>query len=93
MSPMKALQIMIGLYGQSGLARELSSRSGERVTQGNIWSWLHRSKKIPPQFAPHLEALALEKGRRIGRAVFCPKFPWEPLVPASTASSVAGTGP
>lgn len=62
--------------GQSALARELERRTGKKVDQGNIWSWLNRTMRVPPEFAPHIEHICAEKGKRITREELCPDFPW-----------------
>lgn len=63
--------------GQSNLARELAERTGEVVKQGNIWSWLHRSKKVPPEMAPYIELITADRGHVVTRRELCPEFPWD----------------
>jgi hypothetical protein len=47
--------------GQIGLARAINARLDEldstlpRVRQGHIWSWLKRTKTVPPEYAPIIE--------------------------------------
>lgn len=62
--------------GQSALARGLTERTGEQIDQGHIWSWLHRSRRVPSEMAPHIEHLCAERGKRITREELCPEFPW-----------------
>lgn len=70
----RAIQIV---GGQTELARQLAARTGRNIRQGSIWSWRHRTKRLPPDIAPYIEAITSEKGSRIGRAELCPDFPWD----------------
>jgi DNA-binding transcriptional regulator YdaS (Cro superfamily) len=73
----QALQQAIKIVGgQSALARELTDATGELVRQGNVWSWLNRTKKVPPEVAPHIESITAKKGTKVPRAELCPDFPW-----------------
>lgn len=51
MSELTALQRAVKLVGgQSALARAV------KVRQGHVWSWLNRSKRVPPEYAMKVEA-------------------------------------
>jgi DNA-binding transcriptional regulator YdaS (Cro superfamily) len=41
--------------GQTELARLLSAHLGRPVRQGNVWSWLNRTKRVPAEFALPIE--------------------------------------
>ena len=64
------------LGGQAALARVLAERTGKPIRQGHIWAWLHRTKKVPPELAPHIEMATESAGNRVGREELCPTFPW-----------------
>jgi DNA-binding transcriptional regulator YdaS (Cro superfamily) len=73
----RALERAIGtMGGQSAMARVLAERTGKPIRQGHIWAWIHRTKKVPPEIAPHIEAATEELGERVGREELCPDFPW-----------------
>jgi DNA-binding transcriptional regulator YdaS (Cro superfamily) len=40
---------------QTRLAEHLSTRSGRRVSQQQVWQWLHRIRPIPPTHARGIE--------------------------------------
>lgn len=51
MSELHALQKAVEIAGgQSALARACG------VRQGNVWSWLNRTRRIPPEYALKIEA-------------------------------------
>lgn len=62
--------------GQAAMARTLAERTGKPIRQGHVWAWINRTKKVPPEIAPHIEAATEEKGKRVGREELCPNFPW-----------------
>lgn len=62
--------------GQAALARELANRSGRPIRQGHVWAWLYRTKRVPPEIAPHIEAATEKVGKRVSREDLCPDFPW-----------------
>ena len=53
----------------AGGTRALAEICGARY--GNVWNWLHRDKKVPPQYAPGIEA---QTG--VSKQDLCPDFPW-----------------
>ena len=69
------------LGGQTSTARVLSERTGAKITQGNIWSWMHRTETVPSHVAPYFEALTEEKGQRVSKESLCPDFPWNMCCP------------
>lgn len=58
------------------MARILAQRTGKPIRQGHVWAWLNRTKKVPPEIAPHIEAATTDVGDRVGREELCPEFPW-----------------
>lgn len=64
------------LGGQAAMARILAERTGKPIRQGHVWAWINRTKKVPPELAPHIEAVTEELGDRVGREELCPDFPW-----------------
>ena len=65
------------LDGQTSAARLLSESSGEKVAQGNVWSWIHRTGTVPPHLAPYFEELTAQKGEKVAKEDLCPDFPWD----------------
>ena len=65
------------LGGQTATAKLLAECTGEKIVQGNIWSWINRTGTVPPDIAPYFEALTAKKGERISKAMLCPDFPWD----------------
>ena len=65
------------LGGQTAAARLISEASGEQVTQGNVWSWIHRTGIVPAHLAPYFEDLTALKGDRVSKETLCPDFPWD----------------
>lgn len=52
----RALQKAIDAAGgQSALAEKLTEHTGTKVLQQNVWSWLHRSKRVPSTMAIPIE--------------------------------------
>lgn len=43
--------------GQAALARALAERSGRPVRQGHVWSWMHRTGRIPAEYTLEIERL------------------------------------
>lgn len=72
--------------GQSALARDLSVLTGKRIRQGNVWSWLMRTKRVPPEVAPYIERITADKGEMVPRSELCPDFPWEGIQVAVSAA-------
>lgn len=72
--PLKRAVKIVG--GQSALARELTDATGKHFRQGNIWSWLNTTKRVPPEVAPHIESITAKKGTMVPRTELCPDFPW-----------------
>jgi len=75
--------------GQTETARMISARSGKRLSQKNIWSWINVTGYVPAEFAPFVEALVREKAMDdediVTKQQLCPDFPWE-MVCASSAA-------
>lgn len=46
---------IIILGGQTALARRLEKITGRKVHQRNVWSWLNRTRRVPPEFAIPIE--------------------------------------
>jgi len=65
------------LGGQTSCARILTEHTGIRVTQGNVWSWMHRTETVPANLAPYLEELTSQKGEPVLKEKLCPDFPWD----------------
>ena len=59
---------------QAALARSIAELSGKPCKQAHVWNWLHRDKRVPPQFAPFIE-----QATGVSRARLCPDFPWGPV--------------
>lgn len=52
----RALQKAIDAAGgQSALADKLSTYTRTKVLQQNVWSWLNRTKRVPPTMAIPIE--------------------------------------
>lgn len=50
------LQQAIAVAGsQSELARRLTDHTGKLIRQGHIWSWLHRTRRVPAEMVIPIE--------------------------------------
>lgn len=73
--------------GQAAMARILAERTGKPIRQGHVWAWINRTKKVPPEIAPHIEAITEERGERVGREELCPDFPWGSTVESNPTAA------
>lgn len=55
------------LGGQEALARRLTQIMGEPVSQGRIWNWLNRDRRVPGEAVLPIEQATREKGRQVSR--------------------------
>lgn len=56
MSALKALKRAVKLAGgQTALADKCAKVSGRKCDQGNVWSWLNRSKRVADEWAIPVE--------------------------------------
>jgi hypothetical protein len=68
---LRAVEIM---GSQTALADGLSKRMNRKIKQGHVWKWLNTgSKKLPPLYAKHVEALTKQKGQMIKACDLCPE--------------------
>jgi DNA-binding transcriptional regulator YdaS (Cro superfamily) len=52
----RALERAIDIAGgQTALAKKISEITGKPVRQGHVWSWLNRTRRVPPEFAIPVE--------------------------------------
>lgn len=85
----KALERAIDILGgQAATARILAERTGKPIRQGHVWAWINRTKKVPPEMAPHIESATSDVGKMVTREQLCPEFPWAPS-DASKTSAIA----
>ncbi len=61
------------------MARGLAERTGNPIRQGHVWAWLHRTGKVPPELAPHIELMTATRDKPVSRQELCPEFPWGEL--------------
>ena len=69
------------LGGQTKAASLLVEYTGVRITQGNIWSWIHRTETVPAHIAPYFEELTEKYGEPVRKEDLCPDFPWAKCCP------------
>lgn len=56
MKELKALEQAVQVAGgQTALAEKCAAAAQRPCTQSNVWSWLHRSKRVAPDWALHVE--------------------------------------